>query len=125
MTDDIEQIVDDFNSGWTAGNFEVIDTILHDEVVFVAPDLKTKLSGKPACLQSIKDYVSSAKTKVFEVKEKDIQIWNQTAVISIDYYIEYEMNDESYRERGLEFWTLEKADKWQMVWLAMVKNEVL
>ncbi len=126
MSDPIKQLIDDFNTGWTAGIFEKIEPILHEKVIFMAPDLKTWVTGKEACLQSIRDYVNNAKTKVFEVRNKEIQIWDQTAMVSIEYYIEYQMNHENYREKGTEFWTLHKEkDSWQMLWRAMVKNEKL
>ncbi len=49
----IEQVIHAFNKGWTHGNIELLETLLHDEVIFVAPDLTTEIEGKEACIQTI------------------------------------------------------------------------
>lgn len=124
MRNQIEDFIDCFNSGWTQGKIEDLIPCLHEEVVFIAPDLETEITGKVACLQSIKDYVNNAKTEVFEVTNTEIHTWHQTAVISITYYIEYVMSNKTYKENGKEFWTLSRQnDSWQMVWRAMVENK--
>src|SRR5680860_242409 len=124
MSTQIEHLIAAFNNGWTQGKFDDIKPLLHDNVIFVAPDLKTQINGKDPCIQTIKDYSRNAKTKVFEIRSKEIHIWNQTTVVTIDFYIEYEMNKEVYIEKGKEFWTLNmQNDHWKLVWRAMVKNE--
>ena len=99
-------------------------SLLHDQVIFVSPDLKTEIRGLNACLQTIKDYSAKAKTKTFEVRNKKIHIWDETVMITLDYYVEYEMKNQSYKENGTEFWTLNKQNgNWKLVWRALVKNE--
>ena len=124
MIKQIEKLINDFNNGWTKGEIESITPILHENIVFVAPDLKTEIIGKDNCIQTIIDYISSGETKLFEITEMKIHVIEQTAIIILDYYVEYEMNNRYYKENGKEFWTLiEKDGNWQLVWRAMVMNE--
>jgi hypothetical protein len=126
MNKPILRLIDEFNHGWTSGKPETLAPLLHDEVVFVAPDLKTRIRGKLACIDTIREYGKNAETLLFQVKDKDIQVWGSGAVVSLDYYIEYQMNQEHYKEKGKEFWTLTRENKtWQLVWRAMVSNEVI
>jgi len=124
MNQRIETFINDFNKSWTQGEFESMTSLLHDKVIFVSPDLKTEIRGLNACLQTIKDYSANAKTKTFEVRNKKIHIWDETAMITLGYYVEYEMKNQSYKENGTEFWTLNKQNgNWKLVWRALVKNE--
>ncbi len=83
MDQRIEIIINDFNKGWTQGEFESMTSLIHDKVIFVSPDLKTEIKGLNACLRTIKDYSAKAKTKTFEVRNKKIHIWNETAMITL------------------------------------------
>lgn len=124
MSDQIVHFIEKFNEAWTKGNIKELDSLLHDKVIFIAPDLKTEISGKEACLQTIKDYVDNANTKTFKLLDKKIHSWNQTAMISIEYHIEYDMGNRDHKEQGTEFWTLNKQqNNWKLIWRAMVKNE--
>ncbi len=124
MDNQIEYLIDSFNIGWTQGNLQDIATIMDENVVFVAPDLQTEIIGKTACLKTIEDYVNSATTLEFKVTDKQVYSWNGTAMIRMEYFIEYQMNNEHYKEFGKEFWTLNKLnDTWKLVWRVMVNNE--
>ena len=124
MNQRIEKFIRNFNDSWTKGEIENIIPLLNEDVIFIAPDLKSEIKGKDNCIQTIKDYASNGETKLFEVTEKRIHIWAETAMVSIDYYVEYEMNEQFYKENGKEFWTLiHNKGYWQLVWRAMVMNE--
>jgi len=126
MYQQINHFINQFNTAWTEGDIDSLDKLLHDKVIFLAPDLVTQISTKADCVQTIRDYVKSAATHVFEITNKTINVWAQTAMVSIDYYIEYEMQNNNYKEKGTEFWTLiEYNDTWKLVWRAIAKNEKL
>lgn len=126
MKKDIEQLILTFNEGWTKGHLKVVAALLHEEVIFVAPDLKTQISGKDACLKTIEEYNQNAQTKHFEVVRQHIHLWDDTAVVDLEYDVEYVLNETTYREKGKEFWTLNRGpDTWKIVWRAMVNNEVV
>lgn len=124
MKEDIENFIENFNDAWTLGKVEQIIPLIHNRVIFLSPDFKTEIKGKENCLQSLKNYINMASTKIFDVVDKKINIWNQTAIVNLDYYVEYEMNNQNYKEKGTEFWTLiNENDGWQLIWRALVMNE--
>jgi ketosteroid isomerase-like protein len=124
MKEKIEKNIANFNKAWTQGKIEDILPLLHKDAIFLAPDLKTEISGRDACLQTIKDYVNNAKTNAFNVANNTIHFWQHTAVVSIEYFIEYEMNNKIYKESGKEFWTMiNESGEWQIVWRSMLGNE--
>lgn len=124
MHQEIETFIKQFNDSWTKGTFDRLTHLLDNETIFVASDLESEITGKDRCIQTIRDYAHHAETKRFDVTHKKINIWNETAMVVLDYYVEYEMNNQLYKEKGKEFWTLNKQEgKWKLVWRAMVKNE--
>ena len=120
----IEEFIIAFNDSWTNGALDQLNTLLHKECIFVTPEWKDELKGREKCLQSIKEYIDNANTRSFEVTETRIHKWEATAVVHLEYLVEYEMNSQTYKEKGREIWTLIlQNDTWLMVWRAMVKNE--
>lgn len=124
MSQEIKKFIEHFNNSWTMGNAEDIVPLLDDKIIFLAPDLETEIKGKDNCVKTIKDYSKNAVTNFFEVTENKIHTWNNTAMVTLKYYVEYEMNNKHYKEKGTEFWTLNKLNEsWRLVWRALINNE--
>ncbi len=126
MNPQIDAFIKQFHDCWTKGDLIKLTSLLHDQIIFVAPDLKTEIKGKERCLQTIEDYSNNAVTKKFEVENKKIHVWDHTAMVIMDYDIEYRMKNENYKEKGTEFWTMVREnEKWKLVWRALAKIENL
>lgn len=121
MNQVLSQFVDDFNDAWLQGDYQSLESLLHDDVIFLAPDLKTKVLGRTKCIQSLKDYVNNSSTNVFELRKKDIKVWADTAVILIEYLVEYDFDLDHYKEIGTENWVLKHHhSKWELIWRAII-----
>ncbi len=119
----IESFIEDFSHYSLNGNIDALKLMLHEETVFVAPDLKTKIKGRKHCLRTIKDYSEQAKTHVYDITNKDIFTWGETANVMLDYYVEYELDNTFYKESGVESWILVyQNEQWLMTWRALIKN---
>ena len=119
----IESFIEDFSHYSLNGNIDALSLMLHEQSVFVAPDLKTKIKTRKHCLRTIKDYSEQAKTHVYDIINIDIFIWGKSANVMLDYYVEYELNNTYYKENGVESWILvNENDQWLMAWRALIKN---
>lgn len=126
MAKDIERFIEQFNTAWITGDIEQLEPILDENVVFVLPDFKAELQGKERCLQTIRDYVDNTQTREFRVTGKSIRVWPECAMVTVDYYIEYSIQGNSYSENGKEVWTLlNRSGVWKMAWRALVLYEKL
>lgn len=124
MKKEIEEVIKHFNRGWTKGEFNMLENIMYEDVIFVAPDLKTQILGMENCINTIKEYNVAASTSLFDATNTDIKMWDDMAVVTLSYYIEYTMNNKNYKENGTEFWMLKKFDqRWKIIWRAIVGNE--
>ena len=122
----IEHLITLFNQNSLGGKAELLSDILHADVVFVAPDLQNKLIGKVACLQSIVDYQSQARTLEFEVEKRDITIWDTTANVMMTYRVKYEYQEKIWYERGQESWILTQDEhQWKICWRAVLRSQAI
>lgn len=101
-----------------------LEKLMHPKVVFVLPDLKTKIEGCKACLQSVQEYADTAQTLKYEIQHQDIQTVGQASTVLLTYLVAYEMNEQRYQEMGSEVWNLVQTNGvWQMVWRGLIRSE--
>ena len=96
----IETFITEFNDNWLHGKLDELSDLLDHDVVFIAPDLTTEIKGREQCLQSFIDYLDTARTKKFQVRNKQINSWRDSASVLLEYYVEYELNETEYHELG-------------------------
>ena len=92
----IQQFIDRFNVSWTQNKLDEMALLLHERCIFVAPDLKSEISGRPACLQTFQEYFEVARTHVFEIRNISIQLWGDTAIARLEYIVEYEIKNQLF-----------------------------
>lgn len=63
MDQKVNTFINEFNNGWTMAELEKVADLMDDNVVFVAPDLKSEIKGREKCLQTLKDYLNVAQTQ--------------------------------------------------------------
>ena len=125
MNEKILSFIANFNHSWTKGKLDLIPEFLHEKVVFISPDLSTEIVGIEACIKTFEDYLNTAKTNKFRTTDIGINIWNSTAMVVLEYYVEYEIEEQVYKENCTECWTLvNQSEKWKLAWRALVKNEL-
>ena len=123
MSNSRKNLVETFNNGWTQGKLDKTASCLHNDVIFLSPDGKSEIRGKDKCLETFKQYSEIADTKIFDVISVTIDQWNDTAMVKLEYYIEYTLNEKLNKEKGIEAWTLILENgEWKIVWRALLSN---
>ena len=127
MKKEIEDFLDDFNSAWSNGDENALRVLMDPDIIFLSPDKKTELRGREECLDTISEYMKNAETKMYTPRGLSVNLWNNnTAVVNMDYYIEYIYKGLHNKETGRELWTLiKKNDEWKLVYRALMENIVL
>jgi hypothetical protein len=120
----IEAFVNVFNEASLYGDLEALEGAVHEEVIFVYGGFESEIVGKKACLQSIQEYWSVAKTLSFEMQSLKYWEWEGSIQVKFDYEVSYQMEENAHRERGTEIWTVVKVDsQWKLLWRALIFNE--
>lgn len=119
--------LESFNASWMKLNVEALKAMLHPEVIFVSGErIDQEIKGRDACLSSIQEFTSQAKTHSFKVLDTQVSIWQQTANLRFDYAVVYEMEEQTFEEGGAELWTLSKKEgKWKLCWRGLLLTEAM
>ena len=123
MDKQIEELVHTFNTSWLQKDLEKLRTILHEEVVFMAPDMKSMLKGKEDCTGTIEEYIRRAVTHDFRIQIDSIHCIGQNGWLTLGYDIDYEIKGSRYKEHGVEIWgVLRRNEKWLLAWRCLAGN---
>ncbi len=123
---ELESFIQDFNSYSLAGERDKVESMLQKDVVFFNQVGSNRLVGREACLETIDEYGKSAKTHSFEILKREINVWDSTAIIEMEYEVIYEYMNKNHHEKGKEIWTLiQTNDQWQMIYRHFVSSETV
>jgi ketosteroid isomerase-like protein len=105
------------NAAWLAGHFDGLDGLFHDRVVVVGPDGTRYAEGKPAVIESYRDFGQRATVSDYRESDGRVDVFEATAVVSYRYDITYSVGGQSSQETGRDIMVLEKYDgRWLAVW---------
>lgn len=114
---EIRRILRSLNQAWVSGEPEQMANFFHPQVVFVSPDLHTRMQGREACVATYKEFCDHAKVLSFSESEAAIEVWGTTAVALYHFEIRYEMNQQALHETGQDLFVFAREDgEWKAVW---------
>ena len=118
---EIRKLLAKINQAWLSGRVKELKNYFHRDVVFVSPGFVGRTSGKSRCVQSYKEFTDQATIRDFKESDHAIDVWGDTAVASLRFEIDYEMNDTDYHELGHDLFVLVRRNtKWLAVWRTMI-----
>ncbi len=118
---ELENIIRKINRAWLDEDYSYLEDIFHDEIVFTNPAGEEPLKGKKDCIESYRQFMSSANVFKFEEQNFNSYSWDSAAVIEYSFFIDYEINDEHFRENGKDIYAFQRRDgEWKAVWRVMM-----
>jgi ketosteroid isomerase-like protein len=123
MNKEIEEMVRTFNNGWLQKDMEKLKAVLHEKVVFMAPDMKSMLQGREACAATVEAYNNQAVTHDFRMHLDSVHCIGQSGWLTLSYDIDYEMKEKRYKEHGVVIWgVLRRNDQWLLAWRCLAAS---
>jgi ketosteroid isomerase-like protein len=105
------------NAAWLEGHFDGLDELFHDRVVVVGPDGTRYAEGKPAVIESYRDFGRRATVSDYRESDGRVDVFEATAVVSYRYDITYAIDGQSSQETGRDIMVLGRHDgRWLAVW---------
>ena len=124
-TEEILQLVQRMNDAWAKPNStEALASFFHEDIVMVHPDFTQRTEGRDACVAGYEDFCKQAAILDLTISNPGIDVFNNTAIATYSYEIEYEMGGERFKDTGRDvFVFVRENDRWQAVWRTMIVPE--
>ncbi|MCF8260778.1 MAG: hypothetical protein K9J12_08390 [Melioribacteraceae bacterium] len=105
-----ELFLNEFNKSWIEKDFEKLKSCMHQNVVFLLPDLITEVKGADNCTNSYLEFMKVATINTFSEKEILVNEFKSSVTIKYSFEIDYEIDSVRYKETGHEILVLEKSE---------------
>jgi len=122
----LEELVREINRLWVGGNPGRLGEYFHANMIMLAPDLKVIGRGKEECVKGYEDFCQQARVANFEELKFAVDIWGDTASVSYDFDISYEMEGKNYHDTGRDLFIFSREGthgKWLAVWRILVPSK--
>jgi len=114
---EIREIVGTINEAWVAGRYEAIGPHIADHVIMAPPGDDTRVMGRDAYVASFRQFMELATVKEFAPATPRVDVIGNTAVALCPFEIVYEMEGETYREKGIDLLVFARPlGEWKVVW---------
>lgn len=113
----ISGIVHKINELWTNQKTGELYNYMSNEVVFASPGFHKYLKGKDLCINSYKEFVEHATIRDFQTDQVNVDLFNDIAIATYHFSIEYEKNEQIHHEKGYELMAFREFDnQWLLIW---------
>ncbi len=117
----IEGLIRSMNDAWLSGRFDDLNQYFAEDVVMVAPGGGMRMMGREAMIDSFRQYTEQATTHNFDETGLDVDVFESTAVASLRFDVDYELDGTRYQESGIDLLVLEHGDTgWLIVWRTQI-----
>jgi len=118
-------VVRDINQAWRTGDATGIGELFHPDAVIVHPGFEGRTEGREDCILSYLDFASQADIRRLEEFDPQVDVVDDTAVVSYAFEIDYEMNGQAFSDSGTDLFVLSRSreGQWQAVWRTLLMDE--
>ncbi|NJL29475.1 MAG: nuclear transport factor 2 family protein [Thermoanaerobaculia bacterium] len=114
---EVERVVLDLNQAWLEGRVDDLPAFFHEDVVMQLPRAGGRVEGREAMVESYRQFIEAADIHTFEIAKLQVDVFEGTAVASLEFAITYELGDTIYEETGTDLTVLSLGEEgWQVVW---------
>src|SRR5437763_12930081 len=97
---DVTSIVAKINDAWPKGRFDELRDYFHPDVVLAQLGFGRRTVGRDALIDSYRQFVSEATIHSFTQGELHVDATGGSAVATLPWEMDYEIEGQRYRERG-------------------------
>lgn len=112
------------NRTWLDNRVEDLRPFFHVEITMALPGFAGTVTGREQFLAGFRDFVDHAIVHEFREEDYQTDTAGNTAVVSFNFYIDYERAGKRYHSTGRDVWVFERnGASWLAVWRTMVGVE--
>jgi hypothetical protein len=111
------------NEAWRTNRLERLPALFHEQAVIVDATHQRLATGRAACVESYRAFVSSATIEAYSEEAPTVTLFGQTAVVSYPFRIRYTISGQGYEETGSDCLVLtHEPSGWLVVWRQLVSS---
>jgi ketosteroid isomerase-like protein len=115
--DRITGVIRSLSLAWRESQFDRLEPLFAETVVFQNSKGDRQVEGKEACIQSYRDFMGIAKVLGYEEEEPDIIPFAGFVIANYRWQIDYGMNGGTFHDEGRDWLALTKQDgAWRINW---------
>jgi ketosteroid isomerase-like protein len=119
--DDIKAVVERITAAWSSGHFDELRPYFHPDVVQARPGFAGRTVGRDALVAGYAEFARQATIHSLTTGEIHIDQTGDSAVTTMPWTMDYEINGERYQEHGWELFVFGRhEDQWLVVWRTLV-----
>lgn len=112
------------NRAWLEGRYEELASLVHEQVVAVAPGFAEHIRGRDPFVAGYRNFMDTAVIQEFEERDFEIDVIGDTAVASYRFEMKYVRSGQSYIATGRDLYVFHsRGDVWLAVWRTMLDVE--
>ena len=124
VEDEIHGIVRKINEAWLERRPADLAHFLHDEIVVAPPGFEGHVQGRQAAVDSYEQFAAAATVHAADFDEPDVQAWEDTAVATYRYTLDYSMGGARNHDTGWDVLVLRRAaGTWRVVWRTIIPED--
>jgi hypothetical protein len=122
----VRQTLRGLTAAWRDGRLEDVPPYFRANVVFVQPGFGEGVQGRDACLETYRQFLALATIHGYQEDEPVIHVFDDTAVATIRFEIDYELESGRFQETGHDIVVLKRdGGTWLVAWRTLVPGPPL
>lgn len=120
----ILKVIHELNNAWATGHPEELAKFFREDIVMVNPDFTGRSEGRDACIAGYAEFCSQATIHGVAIGEPGIDVFDDTAVTTYSYEVDYEMGGQRFKDKGRDLFVFVREDgTWRAVWRTMIISQ--
>ncbi len=116
VKNEIWETLQSLNECWTKGDGANLKNFFHEDMVAITPMDHYRREGKEQCIAGWVGFAESAKILSWKENDPQIQLFNDTAIVTYYYDMSYETDGQTVDTGGRDMFVFVKEnDKWMAV----------
>ena len=118
---EIAAAMNEINHAWRSGRLEALAPLLHDDVVFLGPNLQEFARGRAACVEGYREFVAHAKVHEYSESGLRVDLCGDVGVCCYRWTMTCERDGNTSREKGVDQFVFGRFQgRWLAVWRMLV-----
>jgi hypothetical protein len=118
---EIRHMLKRINDAWVKGRTDDLEEFFHEQMVIAHPGSGSQGRGRQACVESYRTFTSQATVRRLKESHHHIDVWDDTAVATYRFELDYEMKGETHRDVGTDLFVfVRQQNKWRAVWRTII-----